>query len=633
MKSKKSLSLSVRIIGITLILLTLIFTMLTYLVSTKIREGVFEEQSQNVLRSANQIKVTLDETITGLSRRLSLFAQTNRMVDAMVAGDRGELEGITKESYGSEPFFENMTITDRRGVILMNYPDKTKTGMSLAEKPYVSRILEGDMKGEISPRGEISPLSGEPVVNITAPIMHEGRLLGVYLASVNLGKFAMEFILPQTYGKTGYAYMIDDKGIVLGHPTLPLVESSLWQYQFTKDMVQSAGRDGHVHYEWTDGWKYAFYSKLDSLPWIVAASIYDDDLLELSRQLQKNIIVISLVSLAVLGVILLVSIIFFVSRPINRISVRIAEGSEQLESASYQISSSSQEQASFATELASSVEEISSSIEELQSVVELNTKNINQSELMMRDTNEGAQKVTSQMEELKGALLEINENSQQIVKIIKVIEDIAFQTNILALNAAVEAARAGDAGRGFAVVADQVKDLAQKSAGAASETALLIDKAIKSVDRGEQLGEKVLEIQLKAGEMTQKVATLLDDVNRSSQEQMRGINQITSAITQTNQGVQQSAASTEETAAASEELLSQAGELNVLVDDLNLLVKGKLEEKKTSAASRPGTAVTAAATKLIAERKTPPAPGPAEKKSAREVIPFDDDGEEGFEEF
>ncbi len=630
MNSRRKLSLALRIIGITLILLVLIFTMLTYLVSTKIKEGVFELQAQNVLRSAREVSASLDEIVGGLSRRLYLFSGTKRMIDSIENRNREAMASICRDSFESEDYFDNITIIDGRGKVLMSYPDEGLIGRDLEGEDSFRKAREVEKGSYVSGRGKISPFTGEPVFYISTAIWDGNVFLGVYLASINLNKFSEMHIKPQKYGSTGYAYLMDDKGIVLGHPTLSLVESSLWDYDFTKEIIQSADREGQVHYEWSDGWKYAFYSKMDSVPWIVAASIYDDDLLALSRLLQQNIIIISLVSLVVMGVILMLSVYFFVGRPISRISMRISDGSEQLESASYQISSSSQQQASFATELASSVEEISSSIEELQSVVEMNTKNINQSELMMRDTNDGAKQVSGQMEELKEALLEINENSQQIVKIIKVIEDIAFQTNILALNAAVEAARAGDAGRGFAVVADQVKDLAQKSAGAASETAMLIEKAISSVDKGEALGEKVLEIQLKSGEMTQKVATLLDDVNRSSQEQMRGINQITAAITQTNQGVQQSAASTEETAAASEELLSQAGELNGMVDELNLLVKGKLEAVQRR--EPPSVETKEVAKRIISEKPVIPEkiepPKKAEKK-AKDVIPFDED----FEEF
>ncbi|HQJ07273.1 MAG TPA: methyl-accepting chemotaxis protein, partial [Spirochaetota bacterium] len=176
------------------------------------------------------------------------------------------------------------------------------------------------------------------------------------------------------------------------------------------------------------------------------------------------------------------------------------------------------------------------------------------------------------------AFAEIDDNSKKIVRIIKVIDDIAFQTNILALNAAVEAARAGDAGRGFAVVADQVKSLAQKSADAAKETAELIEKAIDSVNKGEELGKSVSEFQNESKQMTDKVLVLIEEVNTASKEQLKGINQITQAVGQVNSVVQQTASSAEESAAASEELLSQAESLDKIVDNVTIFIKGKLEK-------------------------------------------------------
>jgi methyl-accepting chemotaxis protein len=292
----------------------------------------------------------------------------------------------------------------------------------------------------------------------------------------------------------------------------------------------------------------------------------------------------ALVALSLIGFILSLGLGIFLARsitkPINVVSKDLNDGSRALESASYQTSSASQELSSGASELASSIEEITSSLEELQSVVESNTKNVNQSELMMKETTDSAREVTNKMKDMQSALSEINENSKKIVKIIKVIDDIAFQTNILALNAAVEAARAGDAGRGFAVVADQVKNLAQKSAEAAKETAELIEKAIDSVTNGESLGKVVMDVQLKAGDMAEKVSTLLDEVNRASKEQMKGINQITQAVSQTNTVVQQTASSAEEIAASGEELLGQAESMNNIVMELNYIVKGKVESQK-----------------------------------------------------
>ncbi|MDC7222288.1 MAG: methyl-accepting chemotaxis protein [Spirochaetales bacterium] len=635
---KRGLSLAVRIIGITTVLLAVIFTVLILEVSRKIGEGVYETQEQNVLRSASQIRDMLDETVNHVSRRILLVSMSRQMTDGIGEMDREVLMGIAKNSYSSAPYFDYMAILDTKGNVVVNYPRSEQVGRNVQDNKGFMAVMEDKELRYISERGYISELTGNPVFDMASPIYdEEGRIQGVYLASIDLNLFAERFLLTHRYGETGYAYLQDDKGVLLGHPNLPVVETNVWNYQFTKDIINSETKEGSVYYEWTDGNKYAFYSKMETLPWIVCTTVYVDDLLSLSHSLQRYLLVISGISLLIMGAILLLSIIFFVSRPIGNISLEVSHGSRQLESASKQISASSQQQSSFTSQLAASVEEISTSIEELQSTLELTTKNINQSELMMRDTNEGTQQVSNQMELLKGALQEINENSQQIVKIIKVIEDIAFQTNILALNAAVEAARAGDAGRGFAVVADQVKDLAQKSASAANETTLLIERAIKSVEKGEDLGEKVLTIQLKSGEMTQKVATLLDEINRSSQGQMRGIGQISSAILQTNQGVQQSASSTEETAAASEQLLGQAESLNLMVQKLNLLVKGKVESSQEySTHGDQGHELIKENPSGGVNRSIADQTGYSAKssvRSAKETIPFDEDLDEEFDEF
>lgn len=386
-------------------------------------------------------------------------------------------------------------------------------------------------------------------------------------------------------GKTGYFYVMDTKGLILIHPTLE--GSNLYEtkdikgFSFIKEICDK--KNGEMSYWWQNEGetkpreKVIIYKYIQELDWIICAGIYYDELYEDINNFRNLFIIILLVSIFIITIIVILlsnSIVV----PVNKVTRELSFASQNLESASYQVSSSSQELSSGSSELASSIEEITSSLEELQSVIESNTKNINQSEIMMKENADGTIKVTEKMNDLQIALVEINDNSKKIVKIIKVIDDIAFQTNILALNAAVEAARAGDAGRGFAVVADQVKSLAQKSADAAKETAELIEKAINSVDKGEELGKSVSEFQNKSKEMTEKVSVLIEEVNTASKEQLKGINQITQAVSQVNSVVQQTASSAEESAAASEELLSQAESLNKIVENITIIVKGKFKK-------------------------------------------------------
>lgn len=308
--------------------------------------------------------------------------------------------------------------------------------------------------------------------------------------------------------------------------------------------------------------------------WIIGTGIYLDDvekqISDLSNMISGVIIVIIIGCLA-----LAVALARSISSPIAKVTQDIYGSSNSLESAANQVSSSSQELSSGASELAASIEEITSSLEELQSIIETNTRNINEAELLMNETNQGTLESGKKMEEMQKAMDDINQNSKKIVNIIKVIDDIAFQTNILALNAAVEAARAGEAGRGFAVVADQVKNLAQKSAEAAKETAGLIDQAIDSIAKGEEKGSDVKNTMSKTVELSNKVRTLLDEINQASREQLKGANQVTKAVSQINSVVQNTPSSSEETASASEELLSQAEMLKGVVRDLNGLIRGE----------------------------------------------------------
>ncbi len=263
-----------------------------------------------------------------------------------------------------------------------------------------------------------------------------------------------------------------------------------------------------------------------------------------------------------------------ISKPVNAISNDLYNSSMSLESAASQVSSSGQELSSGASELASSIEEMTSSLEELQSIIESNTKNVTEGKVMMDDTYTQTKSAIKLIGDLGSAIVDVTDNSKKVEKVIKVIDDIAFQTNILALNAAVEAARAGEAGRGFAVVADQVKNLAQKSAEAAKETADLIENAINSILKSSELSDNVKTNSEKAGELMDKVNTILDEITRASQEQLKGANQVTKAISQINTVVQQTASSSEESAAAGEELMSQAEMLGGVVRKLNVLVNG-----------------------------------------------------------
>jgi methyl-accepting chemotaxis protein/methyl-accepting chemotaxis protein-1 (serine sensor receptor) len=284
--------------------------------------------------------------------------------------------------------------------------------------------------------------------------------------------------------------------------------------------------------------------------------------------------------------------LFLVVRSLTRVlrqtASELSEGAGQVASASAQVASSSQALAQGSSEQAASLEETSASSEEITSMIRKNAENSATAATLMTDVDQRVAEGNQTLEEMVYSMQEITGSSTKISKIIKVIDEIAFQTNILALNAAVEAARAGEAGMGFAVVADEVRSLAQRSAQAAKDTAGLIEESIAKSNEGSSRLQRVSDVIRAITESTVKVKTLVDEVNLGSQEQARGVEQISKAIAQMDQVTQGTAASAEEGASASEELSAQAESMAHTVRKLSQLVDhSALRDVARTTASRP----------------------------------------------
>lgn len=254
----------------------------------------------------------------------------------------------------------------------------------------------------------------------------------------------------------------------------------------------------------------------------------------------------------------------------NEVLTNINNASEQVAAGSKQVSDSSIALSQGATEQASSIEELTASLEEISSQTKLNAQNSNQANELAETAKSNAMQGNNQMKEMLTAMDEINVSSSNINKIIKVIDDIASQTNILALNAAVEAARAGQHGKGFAVVAEEVRTLAARSANAAKETTELIEGSIKKVEGGTKIAKETAAALNEIVTGIEKVANLVNGIAVASNEQATGIGQINQGIMQVSEVVQTNSATSEESAAASEELSSQAALLREMVGKFKL---------------------------------------------------------------
>ncbi len=231
---------------------------------------------------------------------------------------------------------------------------------------------------------------------------------------------------------------------------------------------------------------------------------------------------------------------------------------EQIATGSGQVADASQALSQGATESAASLEEVTASMNQMAGQVRSSAENASTANQLSSEAQKAAETGDKQMAEMVSAMEEINQAGQNISKIIKVIDEIAFQTNLLALNAAVEAARAGQHGKGFAVVAEEVRNLAARSAKAAEETAELIEVSVALTDRGAQMAQQTAAGLKNIMGGTTKVSDLLEEIAAASNEQAQGISEVTTGLSQIDQVTQQNTASAEESAAAAEELSGQA---------------------------------------------------------------------------
>lgn len=286
---------------------------------------------------------------------------------------------------------------------------------------------------------------------------------------------------------------------------------------------------------------------------------------------------------------------YFIVRGINAAlhesAERIKVSAAEVSSASSQVASASESVAQGASEQAASLEETSASGQQISAMTQRNAENSRTAATLMAEVDGRVNLANKKLEQMVSSMGEITNSSERIAKIIKVIDEIAFQTNILALNAAVEAARAGEAGLGFAVVADEVRNLAQRCAQAAKDTTSLIEESVQNARSGESHLDEVAVVIRDITESAVKVKTLVDEVSHGGVEQARGIEQVSRALVQMESTTQQTAAAAEESASASQQLKAQASSMETIVLSLESLVRHNVESSRPMVQSAPASTV------------------------------------------
>lgn len=492
----------------------------------------------------------------------------------------------------------NMFICDTTGTQLAR---DSGTLVNVADRDYIKAVLQQGKPFAFSD-ATISKTTNKVVVIAAVPIKNkEGEIIGAMASTFNMDTLQtlLNAGIGQVKDRQEIIYMTDAKGNVMIHPESKYIETLTNWKSMAPIQAAASGNASAVEYVNAAGeTSLAASAPAGVLNWAIVVENNRDEVLD--------VIYGTILKIALVSVILLVLIAIFarflagsfvsplrdleektammaegdltvslkvnsddeigrvaaafnsMTAHLNEVMSKITIASQQVASGSKNISDSGNMLAKGASTQASSVEELSASIAEITAQTASNAENATRANDLTLEANQKAELGNSRMEEMLGAMADINESSANIAKIIKVIDEIAFQTNILALNAAVEAARAGQHGKGFAVVAEEVRNLAARSAKAAKETTDIIGESINKVDAGTELARGTAEALRSIKEGVNEVASLVGEIADASQKQNTALQMLNQGVLQVSNVVQTNSATAEESASASVELSAQA---------------------------------------------------------------------------
>lgn len=407
-------------------------------------------------------------------------------------------------------------------------------------------------------------------------------------------KLAIQKIAAIKYDGSNYVWINDYNSNMVYHPTLKgnaadLADKNGVRFIAEGTAIAKEKGDVLIKYMWPKKGqdKSKTFPKISSFrsypqwKWVIGTGIFIDDIDKVVQSTFMQILLFDIIVTAIVVILALITIVNEIVASMDKITRDLDDSSREVSVASSQLDAASQRLAEGTTEQAASIQETSSTLEETASMVQQNRENTQQAATLAKQSKEYANKSNAEMQKMMTAMEDLRKSSAEISKIIKVIDEIAFQTNILSLNAAVEAARAGDAGKGFAVVAEEVRSLAQRSAQAAKDTTEIIESNITLSENGAKIAKEVQQSVSEIDLQSKKVSDLLEEISVATDEQAQGVSQINKAIAQMEIVLSSNAGTADESASASKALYSQTLNMNEIIARLNTVVNGEQTSSNT----------------------------------------------------
>lgn len=511
-------------------------------------------------------------------------------------------EVIAPKLKGEEDFFSEYIKRDGYPDLFLIYPDgnlfysvahKSDYGTNLLSGPYsdtgLAKLFQQVLKTGAFGFADVQPYppsDGKPSIFIAQPVISENKVefaVAVQMTDKDINEIMQE---RSGMGKTGRTYLVGPDKLMrsdfFSDSSTYSVKTSFANPDKERMKTEStenalAGKSGcNIISDYRGKQVLSAYAPLDvwGTTWALIAEIDGEEALAPVRHL-RNMIGGSALIFILLIVIGSIKISGYISKPVQYVIQGLRNSSEQVNAASEQVSVVSQSVAEGLSEQAASLQETSSSLEEIFSLTRLNGDNALQANTFMKETSRIVNMANISMNDLSRSMSDIAKTGEEVSEIIRMIDGIAFQTNILSLNASIEAARLADSGTGFAVVADEVKTLARRSTEAAKNTSELIQKIVEKISEGSESVIKNNSVFIAVAKNVATVGNLVDKISQDSDDQTKRIGQINLAVAEIDRIIQRNAASSEESAGAAQELRAQAEDMKGFVEDLAVLIEGK----------------------------------------------------------